>query len=97
VAVKSKRPVTVDIVYVNKGGPDYDVLDKENVIVRRTYGTDDIRFLRYVTCEKRLREKGDLAIQKQRSEIENQVESNRHLEWPVTYGITLRWILKQSW
>jgi transposase-like protein len=42
--------IAVDVVCVNPKCDDYGVVDRGNVIVRRRYGADSIRFLRCRQC-----------------------------------------------
>jgi len=58
----SKLQVAVGVGCVNKTCPDYGTIDGGNVVVRRTYGVDDIRFLLCTTCKAEFSERNGTAL-----------------------------------
>ena len=75
----SELPVAVCIGCVNPDCPDYGDLDRGNVVVRRTYGVDDIRFLRCTTCKEEFSERNGTALFGFRIPKVKVIEVVRHL------------------
>jgi LacI family transcriptional regulator len=75
----SELPVATGVACVNKACPDYGATDRGNVVVRRTYGEDVIRFVRCTTCKAEFSERHGTALFDVRIRKEKVIEVVKHL------------------
>lgn len=69
----------LDVACVNEKCSQYGVLGAGNVVLRRVYGTDSIRFVRCVTCEHEFSERNGTALFELRLPKAKMLEVVQHL------------------